>query len=72
MNHECIQTRRLFIIERDATAESAKSTKNLERIYELLAEIGREIGSLGHNTSRELSALRKEVAVLSKTVKKSQ
>ena len=72
MDHVCTQTRRLFIVERDITAESAKHQENLQQIHDVLLTLSRELGNLGHNMSRELQSLRREVAALSKTIKRHQ
>jgi hypothetical protein len=70
MAHDCTQTRRLFMLERDIAAESAKRADQYGKILETLERIGEAIGSLGENTAGDLKALRKEVAGLTKIVKK--
>ena len=72
MNHECIQSRRLFIIERDAAAEVAKRTETYDKILETMGKIGDAIANLGENTNRELQALRKEVSGLAKKIDKKK
>jgi len=69
--HECWQLRRLFIIERDATAEMAKRKEHEERVYKSLASISKELGGLSDNMSREFQSLHKEIINLSKLIKKS-
>jgi hypothetical protein len=70
MAHDCVQTRRLFILERDITAESAKRVDQYGKILETLERIGKAIGNLGENTAGDLKALRKEVSGLARVVKK--
>jgi len=70
MAHECAQISRLFIIERDLTAECAKHEKNLSKIYDTLHEISKAIANLGSNVNDDVQSLRKEVAALTKAVKK--
>ena len=70
MSHECVQTRRLFIIERDAAAEVAKRTDSYDKILTTMTEISGAIANLGENTNRELQALRKEVSGLAKKIEK--
>jgi hypothetical protein len=70
MAHECIQTRRLFIIERDQTNECAKHEANLNKIHETLEAIGKAIASLGSNVNDDMQLIRKDIASLSKAVKK--
>jgi len=70
MGHDCVQTRRLFMLERDVAAESAKRADQYGKILETLERIGEAIGSLGENTTRDISALRKDIAALAKTIKK--
>ena len=69
--HDCIQTRRLFIIERDATSEIAKRREYEEHTYELLTKISKEISELANNMSKDLQSMKKEISGLSKTIKKS-
>ena len=68
---ECIQTRRLFIIERDIAAEIAKYREYEEHTHDLLVKISKEIAGLSDNMARKLQSLEKEVSNLTKLVKKS-
>jgi hypothetical protein len=70
MPHDCVQTRRLFIIERDAAAETAKRGDQFTKIQETLERIEKAIGSLGANVAGDLKSLRHDVAGLTKVVKK--
>lgn len=72
MAHDCVQTRRLFILERDIAAESAKRVDQYGKILETLERIGKAIGNLGENTAGDLRALRKEVSGLAKIVRKTE
>ena len=71
MAHDCVQTRRLFILERDLPAEKAAREEQYQKILTTLGEIGKAIGNLGENTAGDLKALRKEVATLTKAVKRN-